>query len=105
MALDGVPQRLVDQNAVSISSSNALSFDKATCFEILNNSLHSAFRYPDLDGDFPQNDIGVGMNHDKHVRVIRQKSPSGRRRSITFAYCFSAVTDFSSGSFCRSSCC
>ena len=75
MAFHRVPQRLARQDTVVVLAPDFLSFDEAIAFQVVQDLLNRTFRNPDASGNLAQNQRGIRMQQDQHVRVVRQECP------------------------------
>lgn len=64
VGFDWVPQRLVGENFVPILAPDLLPPDKASGFEVLDDSLHSSLGDSDLVGDFAEDHLRFGSQYD-----------------------------------------
>jgi len=80
---DGVPQRLLSQDAIPILSANLFSFNETTFFEVRDYSLNGSLCDSNFDRDLAKYHIGIAGNQYQNVRVVGQEGPpSGRLRSF-----------------------
>ena len=78
MGFDRVPQWLLGQHLIVILATDFLTLNEARCLQIVDDSLDSSFGDANPVGDFAQNQFGLGLEQDQHMRVIGQESPAVR---------------------------
>lgn len=54
MRFNRVPQRMLRQDTILISSPDFLTLDKTILFKVRDDSLYGSLRYADLESNFPQ---------------------------------------------------
>ncbi len=75
MRFDRVTESDVADHTIAVSAADSFAFDKSAFFQVLNDPLNSPLCDSDLNSDFTQHGRLVLIEHDKHMRVIRQKGP------------------------------
>ncbi|QDT36807.1 hypothetical protein Pan189_11700 [Stratiformator vulcanicus] len=85
MGLDRVPKRRVGQHLVTVSTPDTLPTNNAFAFQIGDDPLHCPFRNSDLRGDETQDRLGIRVNHEQDVRMVRQERPAGKPVLAAFA--------------------
>ena len=78
VGFDRVSQRLVGENFILILAADLLAADEAGSFQVLDDSLYGSLGDPDLVGDFAEDHLRLGVEHDQHVGVIGEKRPAMR---------------------------
>lgn len=78
LGFDRIGKRTVVVDAVVVPPTFPDTGKGVYLFKVGNNSLHSSFRNPDMDGTLAQSHVRVFMKKHQHMRVMGKKGPCRR---------------------------
>lgn len=76
MRLEGVSEGAVGEDTVLIATADALAFDEAARFKILDDPLDGSFGNTDGQCDFAEHHLRVIVQHDQNVSVVGEEGPA-----------------------------